>query len=118
MAPQLGKGKKDPISLLIEKVLGHTTSPTRRSTGWEAWGKENFTSFKEEFEADFAASGKPKSMHAAARNDFKLAQWKELDDKTQAHWNDIVKTKYEEVKKDAQEHANSSGLLSPAEAQA
>ena len=117
-APRLGKGKKDPISLLIEKVLGRTTSPTRRSAGWEAWGKENFSSFKEEFEADFAASGKPKSARAAARNDFKLARWKELDDETQAHWNDVAKTKYEEAKKDAQERANSSGLLSPAEAQA
>ena len=114
----MGKGKKDPISLLIEKVLGHTTLPTRRSTGWEAWGKENFSSFKEQFEADFAASGKPKSAHAAAWNNFKLARWKELNDETQAHWNDVAKTKYEEAKKDTQERANSSGLLSPAEAQA
>lgn len=114
----MGKGKKDPISLLIQKVLGRATSATRRSAGWEAWGKENFASMKEEFEAEFGASGRPKSARAAARNDFKLARWKELDEETQTHWNELAKTKYDEAKKVAQERADNSGLLSPAEAQA
>lgn len=117
-APRMGKGKKDPISLLIQKLLGCTTSPTRRSAGWETWGKENFASLKAEFEADFAASGRPKSARAAARNDFKLARWKELDEETQNHWNEVAKTKYEEAKKVAQERADNSGLLNPEEAQA
>ncbi|EDQ99299.1 uncharacterized protein LACBIDRAFT_316698 [Laccaria bicolor S238N-H82] len=94
--PQMGKGKKDPISLLLQKLLRCSTSPTRRSAGWETWGKENFASLKAEFEADFA----------------------ELDEDTQNHWNEVAKTKYEEVKKVAQERTDNSGLLSPAEAQA
>ena len=83
LLPCPSKGKKDHVSLLMDKFLGRSTSSSRRSAGWEVWGKEHFPSMKADFEAEFAASGKHKSVHASAPNDFKLAQWKELDEEMQ-----------------------------------
>ena len=111
LLPRPSKGKKDHVSLLVDKFLG-------RSAGWEVWGKEHFPSMKADFEADFAASGKHKSARASARNDFKLARWKELDEETQEHWNETAKTKHATTKKETQDRMQNSGLLDPAEAQA
>ncbi|EDQ98438.1 uncharacterized protein LACBIDRAFT_335964 [Laccaria bicolor S238N-H82] len=61
LLPRPSKGKKDNLTLLVEKFLGRSASSSRRSAGWEVWGKEHFPSMKADFEAEFAASGRPKS---------------------------------------------------------
>ena len=106
------------MSLLVDKFLGRSASSSRRSASWEVWGKEHFPSMKADFEAGFTASGKHKSVRASARNDFKLARWKELDEETQEHWNETTKTKHAMTKKETQDQMQNSGLLDPAEAQA
>ena len=118
MLPRPSKGKKDHVSLLVEKFLGRSTSSSRGSAGWEVWGKEHFPSLKADFEAEFTASGIPKSARASARNDFKLARWKELDEETQEHWNETAKTKHATTKKATEDRVQNSGRLDPAEAQA
>ena len=118
LLPRPSKGKKDHVSLLVEKFLGRSTSSSRRSAGWEVWGKEHFPSMKADFEAEFAASGRHKSARASARNDFKLARWKELDDDTQERWNETAKTNHATTQKATQDRMQNSGRLDPAEAQA
>ena len=119
LLPRSSKGKKkDHIALLVEKFLGRSPFASRRSVGWEAWGKEHFPSMKADFEAEFAASGRPKMACASARNDFKLARWKELDEETQEHWNETAKAKHAITKKETLDWMQHTGRLDPAEAQA
>jgi len=118
LLPRPSKGKKDHVSLLVEKFLGRSTSLSRRSVGWEVWGKEHFPSLKADFEAEFTASGRPKSACASACNDFKLARWKELDEEMQEIWNETAKTKHATTKKATQDRVQNIGQLDPAEAQA
>ncbi|EDQ99043.1 uncharacterized protein LACBIDRAFT_317737 [Laccaria bicolor S238N-H82] len=72
---------------------------------------------KADFEAEFAASGRDKSARASARNDFKLARWRELDDDTQEHWIAIAKTNHATNQKATQDRIQHSGQLDPADAQ-
>ena len=73
---------------------------------------------KADFEAEFAASGRPKTARASARNDFKLARWKELDEETQERWNETAKAKHATTKKETLDWMQHTGRLDPAEAQA
>lgn len=101
----------------MNQLLGWNGSSSRRTAGWEVWGKEHFPSFKDQFEAEFAASGRRKAERAAARNDFKLVRWKELDEETQRLWDEKAKSVHSAKKTAANKNSAASGLLAPAEAQ-
>ena len=103
--------------MLVKQLLGQNTSASRRTASWEVWGKEHFPSFKDEFEAEFATSGRPKSERAAARNDFKLSRWKELNEETQRQWDEKAKDLHSAKKTALQDRLVTSGLMAPADAQ-
>ena len=101
----------------MKQLLGWNGSSSRHTAGWEVWGKEHFPSFKDQFEAEFTASGRPKSERAAARNDFKLVRWKELDEETQRQLDEKAKSMHSAKKTAMKDSSATSGLLAPADAQ-
>lgn len=101
----------------MKQLLGQNSSLSRHTAGWEVWGKEHFPSFKDQFKAEFAASGQLKSERTAAWNDFKLVRWKELDEETQHQWDKKVKSVHSAKKTAMKDSSATSGLLAPADAQ-
>ncbi|KIJ90848.1 hypothetical protein K443DRAFT_14905, partial [Laccaria amethystina LaAM-08-1] len=115
--PRSGKGGKDPMSVLILRLLGQDTTPPKRSAPWEAWAKVHFPEMKATFNVAFKQSGKPKNLLASARNEFKMAAFKQLDEAERQRWEEIVQQEHLDHKKRLEDLEGEGGLMDPAAAQ-
>ena len=106
------------MSILVSRLLGHDTTPPKRSAPWEAWAKVHFPEMKATFNAEFRQSGKPKNLLASARNEFKMAAFKRLDDAERQRWEGIVQQEHLDHKKRLENLEGEGGLMDPEDAQA
>lgn len=106
------------MSILISRLLGQDTTPPKRSAPWEAWAKVHFPEMKSTFNAEFKQSGKPRNLLASARNEFKMAAFKRLDEAERQHWEEVVQQDHLDHKKRLENLETEGGLMDPAAAQA
>ncbi|EDR08563.1 uncharacterized protein LACBIDRAFT_327105 [Laccaria bicolor S238N-H82] len=114
--PHSVKGGKDPMSILISRLLGQDATPPKRNAPWEAWAKVHFPEMKATFNVEFKQSGKPRNLLASARNEFKMAAFKRLDEAERQRWEDIAQQEHLDHKKRL-EDLEGEGLMDPEAAQ-
>ncbi|EDR14486.1 uncharacterized protein LACBIDRAFT_305115 [Laccaria bicolor S238N-H82] len=108
----------NPAAILLDRLLGTDSGPSKLTTGWAVWGKANFPSMKAAFDESFQAGGKPEAQCASECNKFKKLEFEKLSEEEQELWNDKAKKDHQEVK-DAYQNLrdNLPELLPPKEAQ-
>jgi len=106
------------MSVLIARLLGKDITAPKRNAAWEAWAKVHFSEMKATFDAEFKRSGKAKNLLASARNEFKIAAFKRLDQAERKRWEEIVQQEHLDNKKRLElEEIEGEGLMDPAAAQ-
>ncbi|KAL0958881.1 hypothetical protein HGRIS_014197 [Hohenbuehelia grisea] len=62
----------DPFAILLGNLTGLGTKPDKLRCGWQQWLKQEFDSYRDEFDKLFKASGLPASKRASERNKFAM----------------------------------------------
>ena len=102
--------------MLLRRLLGNPSPPKRRAA-WEAWGKDNFKSFKADFEVKFEAVNGVEKNHVKECNEFKRQEFEKLSEDDKKKWSDIVHQEWEEAKRLLKDQDSAPRLLEPADAQ-
>ncbi|KAJ8515006.1 hypothetical protein ONZ45_g7536 [Pleurotus djamor] len=109
--------RNDPFAILLSKLSGIKTKPSKRLKGWQMYLKEGFDDIRDEFDAAFEASNVPKRQKASKRNEYVAERYSRLEDEVKQAWEARAQQHYEDDALDIETRLAKLETLGPQERQ-